>query len=273
MERTNHNRYLILQNNIKMQSFLDNPDWNTNPLNKGLLRTGKLMLLILLLTLPGVGMAQVKSNYTISNSISNQNPFLDASTNFNSSANLGKGLVFPRTNLTTFTFKTTSLDGITFPTAFDGMLVYNTGTGNTLPGQGIVTAVTPGFYYFSNPNGVNSIANGKWMKIADKTEIVSSGTPTTAPIENNGTALATGGQIYDFTLQQISDSIRALKPRIFERELVEAENNINVGFALSKNTQVFYNGQAIHKDQWSGIGTSVIHLNLNTKLYDLITIK
>ena len=256
-----------------MQSFSDNPVRPAHSLRIGLLKISKFLLLVLLLILPGVVLSQVKSNYTISNSISNQNPFLDASTNFNSSANLGKGLVFPRTNLTTFTFKTTSLDGITFPTAFDGMVVYNTGTGSTLSGQGIVTEVTPGFYYFKNLSGVKTVTNGQWIRIADKTDMVEGGTQVTAPIIINGTALATGGHIYDFTLKQISDSIRGLKPRVYEKELADSENNINVGFALDNYTQVFYNGQAIHRNQWSGIGTTILHLNLNTKLYDYITIK
>jgi hypothetical protein len=97
----------------------------------------------------------------------NQNPFLDASTNYDLSidpTSAGKGMVFPRTDLTTFTFRTELMDGINFPTALDGMIVYNVATGSTMAttpfggfGQplkadnGLIAAVAPGFYYFSNP--------------------------------------------------------------------------------------------------------------------------
>jgi len=267
MKQTNQNRKVNSLINIYIEFFSYNSDRHTNSGINGLFKINNLSLILLLLVLPGIGLAQVKSNGTIANSISLQNPFFDASTNFNSTTNLGKGLVFPRTNLTNYTFKVTSLDGFTFPTAFDGMLVYNIGTGNTISGQGVVTAVTPGFYYFSNPTGTTSINSGKWVRISDKSDLA------TAVIVNNGSALATGGQIYDFTLQQISESIRNLKPRIFERELVDSENNINVGFALNANTQIFYNGQALSKNLWTGVGTAIIYLNLNTKQYDNIIVK
>jgi hypothetical protein len=80
--------------------------------------------------------AHVNTNRPVSNSITDENAFIDASTNFNDANSLGKGLIFPRTNLTTWQFKTDALDGINFPTAFDGMIVYNTGTGSTISGQG-----------------------------------------------------------------------------------------------------------------------------------------
>lgn len=109
--------------------------------------------------------AQVNTNRPVNNGITDENAFIDASTNFNDSNSLGKGLIFPRTDLTTWEFKTDALDGINFPTAFDGMIVYNTATGSTLTGQGIVTTVTPGFYYFSNPTGSTDISTGTWMPL------------------------------------------------------------------------------------------------------------
>lgn len=106
----------------------------------------------------------------------NQNPFLDASTYFDISfdpSSAGKGMVFPRTDLTTFTFRIENMDGINFPTAFDGMIVYNAATGNTLAAvsgnNGVVTAVTPGFYYFSNPNGAvnGNVISGIWIPLGN----------------------------------------------------------------------------------------------------------
>lgn len=126
--------------------------------------------------------AQVNTNRPVYNGIPGENPFLDASSNFDLSVDAtstsGKGLVFPRTDLTTWQFNVGLLDGITFPTAFDGMIVFNVGTGNT-PTTGnnptMTTAVTPGFYYFSNPTGVDNITAGKWIRIANKNDLTPSG--------------------------------------------------------------------------------------------------
>ena len=117
----------------------------------------------------------VLTNGSVAPNLTARNPFLDASTSFDTSTSgsndLGKGLVFPRTDLTQFQFVSLDeLDGISLPTAFDGMVVYNTGTGNTSTAQvTTATAVTPGFYYFSNPSSVNqggtSIAGGQWKPL------------------------------------------------------------------------------------------------------------
>lgn len=121
--------------------------------------------LFLIATISSLG--QIKTGSNISNTIANENPFLDVSEYSDGFANnIGKGLVFPRTDLTTWTFKTDNLDGISFPTAFDGMIVYNTGSGSTVSGQGQQVSVTPGFYYFSNPGATDNIANGQWLKMS-----------------------------------------------------------------------------------------------------------
>ncbi|RAR75315.1 beta strand repeat-containing protein, partial [Flavobacterium aciduliphilum] len=131
--------------------------------------------------------AQVNTNQVPQNAISGENAFIDASTNFNDANSLGKGLVFPRTDLTAWEFKTDALDGIMFPNAFDGMIVYNTATGNTPSGQGDVVAVTPGFYYFFNPDGNFDITTGHWVRIggADQSHSLVSGAGT--PDNNSGT--------------------------------------------------------------------------------------
>ena len=124
--------------------------------------------LFLALLVSNYGISQVNSNGTTTANITGQNPFFDASTNFDNSIvpdSNGKGLVFPRTDLTTWQFNTELLDGITFPSAFDGMIVYNIGTGTTLAGQGQVVSVSPGFYYFSNPGASTDITAGTWVKI------------------------------------------------------------------------------------------------------------
>lgn len=161
----------------------------------------KKIILALFVTAGTYASAQVLSNGSILNQFPNENIFLDASTNNNSTTNDGKGLLFPSTNLTIFTFKTGSLDGINFPSAYDGMVVYNTNSGNTLAGNGIVTAVVPGFYYFSNPNQSTDISAGRWLPIggpSPKTNVLTTETATNTLVNNaqvyaiKGTFTATG---------------------------------------------------------------------------------
>ncbi len=154
--------------------------------NQIFLRVGIFSILFGLLFLPLIGEAQIQTYGTPVNTIMKENPFLDASTYFNNvNGSAGKGLVFPQTNLTLFTFKTTNLDGLLFPTAFDGMIVYNIGTGNTQAGQGVVTAVTPGFYYFSNPSASTTVTNGKWIRIANANDLGTTPSGAAFPVTAN----------------------------------------------------------------------------------------
>jgi len=119
--------------------------------------------------------AQVLSNKFVTNGVGGENPFFDASTYFDYNfdpTSAGKGFVFPRTDLTHWSFLTSMLDGATFPGAFDGMIVYNFVTGNTPTTDSnpdTSTHVTPGFYYFSNPAGADdaSITHGRWLRMSD----------------------------------------------------------------------------------------------------------
>lgn len=183
--------------------------------------------------------AQLRTNGFASGNIQGQAAFMDASgaTNgFSDDANTtdGKGLVFPRTNLTNFTFATTVGDEDNFPTAYDGMIVYNTGTGNTpATGSGIGNqAVNPGFYYFSNPtagpvSGNFSINAGQWLPLgssakfdvttaetttntlvngnqvyAKRGQFVASGTSTAPTSYTNAVIIPTTGSLYRITIFQ-----------------------------------------------------------------------
>ncbi|MDY3520032.1 hypothetical protein PG614_02080 [Riemerella anatipestifer] len=105
--------------------------------------------------------------------INQENPFLDASGYNRSNNNVGKGLYFPKTDLTTWEFKTSTINPGKFSTYFDGMIVYNTGSGKTLADTskgGKQVEVTPGFYYFKNLNQTSpsgSVANGEWVRLSD----------------------------------------------------------------------------------------------------------
>jgi len=149
------------------------------------------LLLVCILISGGEIKAQVLSNGTVSSNISAQNPFFDASSSFDFSvdpSSSGKGLVFPRTDLTKWSFYSDMLDGISFPTYFDGMIVYNTGTGAT-PTTGnnptTSTNVTPGFYFFSNPGAVSDYKTGQWKALTFSIEQGTAGQVLTSA--GNGT--------------------------------------------------------------------------------------
>tara|TARA_B110000908_G_scaffold141664_1_gene169434 strand:- start:489 stop:1262 length:774 start_codon:yes stop_codon:yes gene_type:complete len=146
-------------------------------------------ILAVLFTLFSISLdAQILSNGVTQSGYNNNNLFFDASTNYDPKITLdnnnGKGLLFPRTDLTNWTWLLDDMNnggGATLPTAYDGMIVYNTGTGNTPSGGSnptTSTAVTPGFYYFSNPN-VNpdlfnpTITQGQWTPLGSgRTSVV-----------------------------------------------------------------------------------------------------
>lgn len=120
--------------------------------------------------------AQVNSGSDVNN-LSNKNTFIDASGFNEYDANIGKGLNFPRTDLTTWQFDISDLGGFQYyKSAFDGMIVYNIASGKTganLATQGIQVDVEPGFYYFSHPNAnedTADVSEGKWVRIGGAAE-------------------------------------------------------------------------------------------------------
>lgn len=161
--------------------------------------------------------AQINLPSTANVSITGEHAFIDASDyGLNWSNNEAKGLNFPQTDLTQWIFKTDFLNGLQFSTAYDGMVVYNTGTGSTLAtdlfgnGQtlskannGIVTTVAPGFYYFYNPmlpmtSSTEIVENGKWLPLGTGG---SSSSATPSVIDYGITEVATstsidGAQVY-----------------------------------------------------------------------------
>ena len=142
--------------------------------------------------------AQVNSNQVVANNVADSNAFFDASTNFNTSASssnsIGKGLVFPNTDLSLFRFDLSLADGITFPSYFDGMLVYNTNNGGSTADPLITTQtanLVPGWYYFSNPEGEanGDVSSGRWLpvggtSVSPKENILTTETITNRQINN-----------------------------------------------------------------------------------------
>jgi hypothetical protein len=174
--------------------------------------------------------AQVKVNQGVSsNTISSSSAFLDASvTNVINSPNIGKGIIYPRANLTAMvlTNQGSLYNSSNNPNRFDGIIVYNTGTGATVSGQGISTAVTPGFYYFSNPTAAAPSATvGQWValggaattvKTKTVTNVVVAANPTSATLDLGvGTITANevvsfiGAKIYNSTGELVMDAAGA----------------------------------------------------------------
>lgn len=154
--------------------------------------------------------AQVNVNNNIQSSVNDSNVGIDLSSSFSTEAGagpyVGKGVVIPSVDLVNFQFDLTLADGITFPTYFDGMIVYNNATGNTLTTgnrSSTATAVTPGYYFFYNPNGAtnSNVTAGVWRPLGGgsaKFDVTSAETATNTLVASKqvyaikGTFAATG---------------------------------------------------------------------------------
>ena len=139
--------------------------------------------------------AQVLTQNPVYPNIPNSNVAIDFSTNYSKDAgfanHIGKGIVLPSTDLREFEFEFSLVDGATFPTLFDGMIVYNEATGATRTDgnrSAISVSVTPGFYYFHNPDGYEiyqntydpkaAIAQGTWMPLGSSSAQITNGKDT-----------------------------------------------------------------------------------------------
>jgi hypothetical protein len=134
----------------------------------------KKIIYILSFLITSLGYSQIVSNNVIVSTITNSNVLLDGSTNFSTEsgagANTGKGVIIPSVDLVNFEFDLTLADSFTFPTFFDGMIVYNNAQGSTLTTgdrSSTPTVVDSGFYYFSNPNGASNgnVTAGVWTPL------------------------------------------------------------------------------------------------------------
>ncbi|MDY3337641.1 hypothetical protein PG279_00430 [Riemerella anatipestifer] len=223
----------------------------------------KNILTISALLLNIVAFSQVNVG-TNTNTLTNKNTFLDAS-GFTETAisGTGKGLNFPRTNLTTFAFDTSDLGQYQyFKTGFDGLVVYNTATGKTgtnTATQGQQIDVTPGFYYFSNPTATEDTTNlssGKWVRLSDS----QANDQLWAQRDNNGII-----ETY-------------LKPSLGTNDILgfyEDKTNKNKGFLriagilspLATST-TFYKRSSINFENYGSDAFPLTHPYTNTAFYD-----
>lgn len=116
-----------------------------------------------------IAQAQIKGNQLFNGAnIPSSSAFIDASvTNSINDPNYGKGMIFPRADLTKLVLANqgTLYNTGNNPNRFDGMIVYNTTTGTTpTTGSGVGNqAITAGFYYFSNPGNPTNLSGGRWI--------------------------------------------------------------------------------------------------------------
>ena len=137
----------------------------------------------------GLTFAQVRIvNNTSNTAVSNMSAFIDASSNStaNGTSNVGKGLIFPRTDLTTFTAFSGSPAGIptSFPTRFDGMVVYNTAASGVAGVGATQGTLSPGYWYYDNKS--TTVNGGTWRPVASsaKENILTTETVTNRQINS-----------------------------------------------------------------------------------------
>lgn len=117
------------------------------------------------------GFSQVRAIGGTPAAVTNSSAFLDASSNsaYATSVNSGKGIVFPRVDLTTFNaFLGVSGSATSFRTRYDGFIVYNTATSGVAGVGATQGTLTPGFWYYENSTadvGVGSISGGTWKPL------------------------------------------------------------------------------------------------------------
>lgn len=165
----------------------------------------KKIILSVVLTLPVLVFSQIRTTGNTSTIAQGNSSFLDASSNTawnNLNNNIGKGLVFPRTDLTKLaSLVSSNLPSLNnFPNRMDGMIVYNVGTGAPGMNASATPHVTPGFYYYENKT--NNLQGGKWVRIGDGSanrvlEIATNEVATNVKVENK--------QVYTIKGQFTSD--------------------------------------------------------------------
>lgn len=131
----------------------------------------------------------------LSNSVVSSSAFIDASSNNtnNSSVGIGKGLVFPRVDLSTFTFVGTTGIASNFPSRFDGMIVYNTKDGGSANVGTTSGTLTPGFWFYENKS--TTTTGGTWKALGSGSSSSSSSSTVFAVSTATYSALATDGTL------------------------------------------------------------------------------
>ncbi|MGV4379948.1 DUF5977 domain-containing protein [Ornithobacterium rhinotracheale] len=225
--------------------------------------------------------AQIKVIQKPEESIWGENPFLDASGYTDFENNVGKGIYFPETDLTTWEFKLDNVNPGNFSTYFNGLLVFNKGTGQTISDPqkgGKQVNVVPGFYYFYNPKGVQnqSVAEGSWLPISTVANAApgTGGNPGGGGAPSNPDARLTvesagfdgvyvGGEA---TTSSNKVKFKLVNKSLFRINQVDLSKAVTVsnaknsggstlGIAKGQNTSVSLNGGEERTLSWTFVGT------------------
>ena len=153
----------------------------------------KILFITLMLVVSTASFGQVRIVNSLSNTTAiNSSAFIDASSNAttNPTTNIGKGLVYPRMDLTKFvSFSGSPLGiGTSYPGRYDGMQVYNIGTGKTLSSASInIVDVVPGFWYYNNKSG--TLTGGTWTEIGNVIKDIATATEVATAFSVDGLAV------------------------------------------------------------------------------------
>ncbi len=115
--------------------------------------------------------AQVRAIGGTPSAVTTSSAFLDASSNstYATSSNSGKGIVFPRVDLSNFnSFLGVNGSSSSFRTRYDGFVVYNTASTGVAGVGSTQGNLTPGFWYYDNSTadvGTGSISGGTWKPL------------------------------------------------------------------------------------------------------------
>ena len=147
-----------------------------------------------------VSHAQIKVfNSADNQALANSPAFVDASSNYlaNGNASWGKGLVFPRVDLSTFTLPSVAGGygaATNFPTYLDGMIVYNTATSGAASVGSTQGTLSAGFWYYENKS--TTATGGTWKPMGGSG---SSLTSASNGLTQTGSAVLLGGTLTQAT--------------------------------------------------------------------------
>ncbi|RNA61585.1 hypothetical protein D1631_06410 [Chryseobacterium nematophagum] len=134
----------------------------------------KKILPVVFLLLVSYFYGQVRIANSILNTVAfNSSAFIDASSNpeYNLPANpnIGKGLLYPRTDLRTFTAFSGLPVGIpnSYPSYYDGLMVFNTATSGVAGVGNTEGTLCRGYWYYDNPqvSGTTISTTGTWRPL------------------------------------------------------------------------------------------------------------
>ena len=110
----------------------------------------------------------------------------------------------------------------------------------------------------------DSLAN--YVMTADSTTVFA--TPTQVAKSQNNFV-----QKNELGSAAMADVSQFVQPQMYIKVIASnGENNIPVVSPLQTTTKIFYNGTLIENTRWSGVGTDVLILSLDTRVYDTILI-